>query len=426
MPHNRYRTRRGTVQIWVALMGLLLIGFLGLSVDTAWTTWAGHQLQNSVESAAIAGALSVRDDEPAARLAAAHFAELNPVAGEPLMLDLNERNEPDGNIVLGRYLRGTRVFDHTMRPNAVLARSSRTVNLFFGQLFGVASVELTRSAIAMSTGGDGAALLVLHPTAPGAFDIGGQATLIVEGGHIQVNSRHSEAVKFGGTAILQAEILMVNGGTFGNPPPGLDDILRGVPPQADPMAYLPEPQTAGRPNHGSAVVGPQASVTLSPGYYPGGISIRGTAHFEPGIYIVGTLNVSTSAAVTGSGITIFITAENANNTGTFAVDITAGPLFSLEPPNLQAHAFPGANIYEGVVLFQKRGVINPAKLSFSGGTQLHGTWYFPTNRVTVEGSGRNHLARLIASELKLMGSATSTINFTGNQDAAGGNVFVVR
>jgi Flp pilus assembly protein TadG len=426
MPHTRYRTRRGTVQIMVALMGLLLIGFLGLSVDTAWTAWAGHQLQNSVESAAIAGALIVRDDEYAARLAAAEFAQLNPVTGEPLILDLNEKNDRDGDIVLGRYLRGTRQFDHTMWPNAVQARSSRTVNLFFGQIFGIASVDLSRSAIAMSSGGDGAALLVLHPTAPDALDIGGQATLIVDGGPIQVNSNHVQAVKFSGSANLKAEILMVVGGVFGTRPPGLDDILTGVAPRADPMAYLPEPQTAGMPNHGSVTVGPQATVTLEPGYYPGGITIRGTARFEPGIYIVGMLDVSSHAAVTGDGITIFVTAEDANNTNAYAVDITAGPLFSLKPPNPQAHTYPGANIYEGVVLFQKRGVINPAKFTFSGDTVLHGTWYFPSNAVTVAGSGRNHLARLIASELKFMGSATSTITFTGNQDAAGGNVFLVR
>jgi hypothetical protein len=52
--------RPGMVNIWVALLGLFLIGMVALATDVAYTLLAAHQLQNAVDAAALAGAQKVR------------------------------------------------------------------------------------------------------------------------------------------------------------------------------------------------------------------------------------------------------------------------------------------------------------------------------------------------------------------------------
>lgn len=414
----RGRTRRGGALIWVALMGLMLMGLIGLSVDTAWSAYAGYQLQNSVEAAALAGALIVRHDEEAARLAAIDLAAENAVAGQTISLDLNAANDPEGDIVLGRYMRGTGTFDPELWANAVKVRATRQVDLFFGQIFGISTVNITRSAIAMSSGGDGSALLVLHPFNERSLDVGGSVTLVVDGGPIQVNSSAGEAGRLHGNfAEIEAELVNTVGGWPGRLTAGVD-LLTGVLPRPDPLASVPEPGTAGMTDFGAVVVGTNDNVVLQPGHYSGGITIRGTAQMEPGIYILAGLTISSGGLLTGDGVMLFLTSS---------IDITgANAGVYLSPPDPNSHFFTGATTYEGMTLFQKRGVTAGARITFNGDAALQGTWYFPDARVTVRANGDTHLARMIASELEFTGAGRVTITYTGNLAAAGGNVFLVR
>src|SRR5436190_4346880 len=210
--------RRGFVYIWVALLGLVLIGFLGLAVDAGYMIHTGNQLQNAAEAAALAAAQELGDGEVAARDKAMQVSPLNSAGGVPINLDRNTSNSPGGDIVVGKFDPQTRLFTPaTQDLNAVKVTARRTsarnggVSLFFGAAFGVGSADVTRSAVAVQGGSHIPAILVLNPTVQGAMTSTGNGLVDVSGGSIQVNSNHPRALVLTGSASVQAQAIDVVG-----------------------------------------------------------------------------------------------------------------------------------------------------------------------------------------------------------------------
>ena len=48
--------RRGAIVVWVAVLGIVLIGFVGLSMDAGVAFLAGSQLQIAADAGSLAGA----------------------------------------------------------------------------------------------------------------------------------------------------------------------------------------------------------------------------------------------------------------------------------------------------------------------------------------------------------------------------------
>ena len=109
------RRRGGLLPLFLVMFGLLL-ALTALAVDGA-NLWSAHlEMQNSVDAAALAAAMELADDElltglPNVMFAAAAkahnqaqaFAALNPVCTQPLMLQSNPTQHPQGDIVFGFY-----------------------------------------------------------------------------------------------------------------------------------------------------------------------------------------------------------------------------------------------------------------------------------------------------------------------------------
>jgi Flp pilus assembly protein TadG len=109
------RSRRaGSILPYVlAALTVLLLLFVSLVDITGLWTVRG-QMQTAVEAAALAAGALLDDtprDDPAdvillmqqGRDEAVRFAQLNLVHGQPLVLDPNPDNDPDGDIVFGVY-----------------------------------------------------------------------------------------------------------------------------------------------------------------------------------------------------------------------------------------------------------------------------------------------------------------------------------
>ncbi len=98
--HNRDR-RSGITGVWVALMGSLMVVFLGLAIDTSYVVRTIQELQIAADSAALAGAAQVKADIDAAR-AQAKLLAFNNTAGmtngvrDEVVLALNSTNSPGG------------------------------------------------------------------------------------------------------------------------------------------------------------------------------------------------------------------------------------------------------------------------------------------------------------------------------------------
>ncbi len=101
----RVRDRRhGALLILVAVVLLVLIGFVGLALDTGVAALTLHQIQNASDAAALAACRVLGDpngvDLGLARDAAVALAEANKTNGVPLELDRNDGNAENGDIVL--------------------------------------------------------------------------------------------------------------------------------------------------------------------------------------------------------------------------------------------------------------------------------------------------------------------------------------
>lgn len=418
---------QGNVNIIVVLVTPLFIAFMGLGIDVGYLVWVGQQLQTGADAAAMAAARTVRVDQEAARDAAQALALANVAIDTPITLDRNTENDATGDIVVGRFDRLTGIFNPDPSSfNAVKIVARRTedsadgpIPLVFSRVFGFAETDISRTAIAMIGGGTKAGLIVLGGTGECALDLSGNVVLTVDGGAVQVNSSDSSAACFSGNTTLDGGSINITGdySTTGNP--DLPDELNvGAEPLPDPLAFLPAPPIGA--DLGAINVGGDATVTISPGYYAGGISMNnGTLNLQPGIYIVdgpglrilgGTLNAE--------GVMFYIT-------GTGIVDLGGNGTFVMSPPDPAVHSFTGAETYEGITIFQDRANTNAGTIVGTSLMELEGSYYFPNNHMSLGGDATKFGNQFIVETLEVFGNGHLTINYDGRFPAQGSTVFLV-
>ena len=118
------------------------------------------------------------------------------------------------------------------------------MSLNFGPIAGVDNVNITRYAIAMTSGGTGAGLIALAPDGIG-LKVNGTVTLDVNDGAIQVNSAADNATRLIGTPEILADELNVWGDVDPTGGIALEDlpfpIDNSAPPIPDPLC--PDPPT---------------------------------------------------------------------------------------------------------------------------------------------------------------------------------------
>jgi hypothetical protein len=414
---------------------------VGLATDVALIVAAGRQLQVAADAASLAAAALVRINLANARQAAIRLAHDNKAAGSPVQLLENAENLADGDIVVGRYNRDARVFTPTLTGcNAVKVVARRIagspggpVSLLFGPVFGVDTINLERSAIAMVGGGTGAGLITLNETEKWTFRLGGNVILDVndvndplsEGAAIQVNSANPDALKFDGiAATLEAGVINVHATEADMPPPEVFDgpVETSQPIIPDPLEGLVEPGEGINRGPCSITGGSQ---TLLPGYYPEGISITGgTVELQPGIYVLGGCGLSiTGGDVTGEGVMFYL--EEGDKC---AVKLTGNGIFDVKPipwdPELPDEQ---QDDYAGILIWQSALNDNPAKIigtdQFTG---LEGTLYFPKARVDIAGTSDSFgIRQLICDSVEISGTGRVIINYDGRRPAPGRKPFLV-
>jgi hypothetical protein len=332
--HHRYR---GVALIWTAIVILVLILFVGLTIDTAKVALVAHQLQNVADAAALAGAQLVKTDQTQARIQAQILGQANYYAdGNSVKLGLNSSNAEDGDIVIGLYFPQYDLFVPSdagefanavkVVPRCIDGQANPPVSLIFGHIANVDTVDVTRYAIAMSDGGTGAGLIALdcgsscEDTRPGPcgdvncsgpskegdpglqsvgcsiLDVGGGPVL----GEVVVNCSSCDhpkpAVSLGGCATIENAAQMNIVGCYDGPetdyPISDNDPCNYMP---DPLGCYPDyecimPRLSADPDNDLSpdpnncapwtpdpctidTNATDPNFTLSPGYYSGGINI---------------------------------------------------------------------------------------------------------------------------------------------------------
>jgi hypothetical protein len=152
-PRTRWlKTRRGAIVVFAAFMMIVFLATVAFSVDVAYMQLSKVQLRTATDSAARAAGESLSREQclDCARQAAKDIAEVNLVAGDPLLLD-------DSDVVFGNSAEqagGAWAFTPGGEPiNAVRVFGRRTreapsgsVATFFGRVFDVFDFEPTQAA----------------------------------------------------------------------------------------------------------------------------------------------------------------------------------------------------------------------------------------------------------------------------------------
>jgi hypothetical protein len=395
--------------IWVSVSMMVFIGLIGLALDTGYAVLVGGQLQHAADAAALAGAQVVYQDSGTVRNMAAAVGSSNVVANRPLAVDVGS------DVTIGTFQTDDSTFAAGGRaPNAVRVVTKRTASshgpipLFFGGVFGVSNIDMTRTATAMVPDSSTPTVIVLDPSAPCALTVTGGTNLTVIGGPIQVNSTNSSAACIGGSSSDFADAIDCCGQARVNNNAIVDMLINNnMPAIPDPLAGLPDPPfPAGQPG---VDVSPGTTQTLDPGYYTGGLSVRGTCNLNPGIYILGSpgLKVNSSAALSGDGVMIYIAGGSFDSSST-------GASTHLSPPDPNRHNFVGADTYAGIVVFQARGNSTTSNVSLNGTLNIRGLMYFPSNEFDISSGGSEFGVRLIANQVKCSGQGGVRINSRAN------------
>ena len=420
--------RRGFVLAWVAIIFFALVLLVGLSLDTANICLVNQQLHIAADAGALAGATIVKINPVEAREQAQYIALQNSAYKDPVILELNLDNSPDGDIIIGQYGYDKDLDKMLFVPydpaaptpfNALAVIASRTeeigggpVPLNFGALVGVDNVEMYGNwigksgpyAIAVAIGGTGAGLICLRYDYTG-LELGGggyltvnSSTSNVNDGAVQINSFDDIGLYANGVPVLDALYvnLCADDSVMKGHEVGLDSLLQYVqPPIPDPLASLPAPPIGSPVEYViNQLTGEQIPIvpgeifTVSngedfffpAGYYPDGWRITGgQATLESGIFALGGNSKGTQSGLfinggsmdASAGVMFYITGDG-------VVNISGGTEVIVNPmTEEQCEAVGAIPAYEDISIFVDRTSTNTSIISGNAGLDLVGTLYFP-------------------------------------------------
>jgi Flp pilus assembly protein TadG len=426
-PLDLSRGRRGSVAIYAVVTSIILVGVVGLAIDTAWTMTARSQLQGAADAASLAGAAKLavvgQTTYSQVRQAAIDTAARNVVAGccpRGVALAANTENAPMGDIVVGRWTYDTNTDSHFFDPagtpaDAVQVRArcgtgslNPPLQLFFGPIFGQSTSEGGRPAIARLSAPADPLALILNPNRAGALQMRGNTSLAVDSGSIQVNSSNACALSTNGSSnTISAERINVVGNACASGSSSLN-VVAGAPAMTDPLISVPEPNPVAL---GLATLPAiTAGGTHGPGYYPGGIRLTGgTVQLQPGTYVIGSaspgqgIDLTGQSQIIGNDVTLFL--QNGAR-----LDTGGGSGITLTPP--------ASGTYQGISLFQARGNNLTATMNGSGTWDIQGTVYLPSAGVASNGIVGRRIGQLVVDTLDLTGNGTLRLTGEGRRSTS--------
>ncbi|OSZ72527.1 hypothetical protein CAP39_04150 [Sphingomonas sp. IBVSS1] len=397
------RDRSANMAAMTALMMPVLIGAAGLTSDTIQWALVRRALQRQVDSAALAGAYALTQNQNVANTVTADLAKNSNFAlsGTPTI-----ENGPTQGPFAGD-------------SSVVRVRISSTVRLPFTGLFMGSGMVISAEATAGLRQDGDYCILALDPTNSLAITNSGNTTVNANCG-MHSNSAGEPAVNGTGSAVITASPVSA----VGNVDNRNNTFAAGTVfqpysvAQRDPFASLPTPSIAQSPNNGD--VRSNQSRNLTPGTYRG-MDIQGTATLAPGTYFIDGrsqgnnqnknlgFNVGAQGVVTGTGVTIVLTMSNPPASGTSnliaGMNINAGARINLTSPT--------SGTYRGILVYQDRRANTLGETVVVNGnaqSTLQGAIYIPRNELRFNGTAGMTINCLQMIGYRLTFSGNSTIN----------------
>ncbi len=278
--------------------------------------------------------------------------------------------------------------------------ATRDVPTSLLNVIGMKTIATSARATAQTTrSGPIACVLALNPSANDSILISGSSSLNADGCALYANSISPSAISVQGSSPVQAAGFCSVGG-FTGPSSLTPTPLTGCSPVADPFANLARPSSSGC-SYNNLQVQPSQTKSLTPGTFCGGLTIKGTATLDPGVYIIkdGPLSIASQANVTGAGVAFYLTGSGAG------FSISAGGSISLTAPS--------SGLYSGMLIMQDKASNAGAGATLNGGANmtLTGSVYLPTQTLTINGGSgfgqSSSFMPIIADQVKFAGSTTA-------------------
>jgi hypothetical protein len=421
------RARRGSVIPLIAVLLPALIGVIAIVIELGMAMDSRRKAQTAADLAALAGATDIFTNYNSYKRSGYFLNQAQQAALDNALAN-GFNNDRQSNTVT------VNIYDETRNPFPTLQGGQWQTSApprdflyieviinaqqprFFSSIWGGNSLPIAARAVARTNfAPNKAGVLVLNPSAKGAFNVTGGASVVITGdASLVVDSADpAGATTTGSGNVLSSQYYFTgvpgwnstSSGTFDNLATGLFDpsiINSGVPPTPDPLAGLPVPTMPpvatlpdGKPankqvnftgnNQYGAVNG---VLTLSPGTYAG-ISGSGssTIVLQPGIYYMdgGGFGISGGASITvsgpaspdtGNGVMIYNNPQS--NSDNLSFTGTSGFVYLPSPDT---------GIYKGISLFQARSATNTVSVSGNGNTQITGTFYAAGGTLGISGNG---------------------------------------
>lgn len=393
----------GAVAVLAAIMFPVVVGGLGLGVETGYWYMTQRKLQHAADVSAHAASArnragDTKNEIEAAALSVATSSGFLPASGT---LTLNLPPASGG---------------YAGDDDSVEVILSETRTRWFTSVFATGPVTIRARAVTRIQGGAEACILALSPTAPGALTVSGSTAITLDDCDVASNSVSDTSFLMSGStatmttgcayAVGQAEV------TSGLSLTVCPEVHVNAPVVRDPYRDVAEPAVVGSCENRN-VGEPTGSTTVTPTEsHPSGvasmrfckgINVKGDVTFMPGLYIIeggdftvngGDTSSSSAAGILGEGVTFYLTdTASLKLNGNVTLDLSA----------------PTSGPYSGILFFGARdaGAVTHV-VNGNADSILQGAVYAPASGIEFKGNSTTSegCIQVVANLVTMTGNST--------------------
>lgn len=394
---------RGAVAVLAAILFPVVIGGIGLGVETSYWYMTQRKLQHAADLAAHAAGVRNRamDSTDQITTAARNVAIVSGFL--PALGTFTLRKPPATGAFVGNA-DAVEVVLTEMRPR------------WFSAIFAAGPVTLTARAVSRISGGVKACILALSPTASGALTVSGSTNVKLNNCDVASNSVSATSFLLSGAsaamttgcayAVGQASV------TAGLTLTQCQQVKVNSPSVRDPYRDVAEPAIVGACENRNVGQPTQATTVTPTVNHPSGvksrrfcngIDLKGQVTFMPGLYIIeggafningGDLNAMAAAAVNGSGVTFYLTS-------TASLVLNGNVTLNLSAPT--------SGPFSGILFFGARNATGVSNIiNGTSGSTLQGVIYTPASLINFKGDSKvtNGCTQVIGRLVTMTGNST--------------------
>lgn len=398
-----FANRRGSVAVIAAILFPVIVGGLGLGIETGYWYFTQRKLQHAADVSAHAASARNRagDSITAIRSAALNIAT---ASGFPPSRGVITVNSPP--------LTGGFAGD----KDGVEVVLAETRTRWFTSIFATGQITIRARAVSRLNGGAQACILALSNTAPGAITVSGSTAITLTGCDIASNSVSATSFLMDGTsaalttgcayAVGQAQV--TSGLTLTTCPA----VRVNAPRVRDPYAGVAEPAVIGACQNKN-VGNPVNPTTVTPTdshplgmksrHYCNGLDVKGRVTFMPGLYIIeggtvgfngGDPNATSAAEFISTGVTFYLR-------NTSSLQLNGNVKLSMSAPT--------SGPLSGILFFGARDATSVSHIiNGTSDTTLQGAIYAPASLITFKGNSTttNGCTQIIGNQVIMTGNSS--------------------